>query len=89
MKGELPFEGLPIVLNITSLHFACNAAFRGTIQEKFEVHVTALNSSYLLNLNTFAQEVAREEYEGFCLVYFQGFAFFPAFISHIFLKLGG
>ena len=58
VKEELPTEGLPNLANITPLYFSCNTAFRGTSREEFEVHVTALNSIHLRDLNTYAHEVA-------------------------------
>ena len=64
VKGEIPSEGLTNLVKLTPLHFACYTAFWGTIWEEFEVHVTALNSSHLRNLNTSAHKVAQEEDEG-------------------------
>ena len=58
VKGELPFERIPTLVNLTILHFLCNAAFRGTSQEDFGVHVTSLNSSHIRNINPFIHKFA-------------------------------
>ena len=58
VKGDLPSKGIPTLVKLTPRNFACNTSLRGTSREEFEVHVTALNSIHLRNLNTYAHEVA-------------------------------
>ena len=33
VKGDIPSEGLPTLIKLLPLHFACNTAFRGTIRD--------------------------------------------------------
>ena len=59
-KGDINIPPLLTLVNILPLHFACNASFRGTSREEFEVHFTALSSGHLRNLNKSDHEVAQE-----------------------------
>ena len=61
MKGELPPDGLPTLVKLSPMHFACNSAFQGKIRVDFEAHVTVLSYGHLRDLNTSAHEVAQEE----------------------------
>ena len=63
VTGDLLSKGIPTLAKLMPLHFACNADLQGTSQDEFEVHVTAINSSHLCNLNTSAHKVAQEEDE--------------------------
>ena len=87
-KGDLPPDGLPTIVKLLPLHFACNMAFQGTFQEKLGVHVTALSSCHPRYLDILLHKVAQEEIAGSRIVRSPGVVFVPANISRVVLELG-
>ena len=85
MKGELPSEGLPTLSKLSPLQFACNTPLRGTIQDKFEVHVTSVASNHLRNIDTSNQKVSREEDDDSHVVRSRKVVFAPTAIARVIL----
>ena len=88
VKGELTSKGLPTLAKILLLHFACNTAFWGMIRGNFEVHVTALASGHLHDLNNSVHEVDLDEDDGSHVVRYWEVVFAPTAITRIILELG-
>ena len=87
-KEELPHKVLPTLVKLLLLYFACNTAFWGTSQGEFEVHITAISSVRLRDLDTSPNKDAQEKDSISCIIRSQGVVFVPAAISRIMLDLG-
>ena len=53
------------------------------------MHVTALNSIHLRDINNFTHEISWEEHERYCIIRSRGVAFVNTVITCIVLELGG
>ena len=60
-KGKLHPEGLPSLVKISTLYFACNTAFQEKSRGWFEANVITLSSGHLCDLTTSTEKVAKEE----------------------------
>ena len=89
IRGEIPANRLPAIVQLEAIHLAANSSFLGTLRLEFEGRLTGLTSSISRDFEDSAYQPAVEgEDDGVRLVKSRGLAFVPYATVEIALEQG-
>ena len=89
IRGELPADRIPMIVQLEALHFAANSSFVGTLRLDFEGHLTDLTPSLPWEFKYSAHQPAVKcEEDGARLVKSRGLSFVPCANIEIALEQG-